>query len=133
VGEKTVSTEENRKTALKMMAAMEAGGLDESILTDDVSWWVPGRGTVTKAEFQGMASGFSTMLAGPFSLRVHGVTAEGDRVAVEAESHALLANGKTYNNTYHFLFLFRDGKIYQTKEYNDSQHAADIFGAAIGG
>ena len=37
--------------------------------------------------------------------------AEGDRVAVEAESHGELKNGKTYNNTYHFLFVFRDGKI----------------------
>jgi len=128
-----MSTEENRKTALKMMAAMEAGGLDESILTDDVSWWVPGRGAVTKAEFQGMASWFKSQLAGPFSLKVHGVTAEGDRVAVEAESLGKMVNGKTYNNTYHFLFLFRDGKIYQAKEYNDSQHAAEIFGAAIGG
>ena len=125
-----MSTEENRKTALKMMAAMEAGGLDESLLTDDVSWWVPGRGTVTKAEFKGMASGFKAMLAGPFSLKVHGVTAEGDRVAVEAESHGLLTNGKTYNNTYHFLFLFRDGKICKVKEYNDSLHAAQIFGPA---
>jgi len=118
-----MSTEENRKTALKMMAAMEAGGLDESILTDDVSWWVPGRGTVTKAEFKGMAAGFRTMLAGPFSLKVLGVTAEGDRVAVEAESLGKLTNGKTYNNSYHFLFLFRAGKIYQAKEYNDSAHA----------
>jgi hypothetical protein len=126
-----MSTEENRKTALKMMAAMEAGGLDESLLTDDVSWWVPGRGAVTKAEFKGMASGFRTMLAGPFSLKVHGVTAEGDRVAVEAESYGLLTNGKTYNNTYHFLFLFRDGKIYQAKEYNDSAHTAEIFGADL--
>ena len=126
-----MSTEENRTTALRMMAAMEAGELDETLLTDDVSWWVPGRGIVPTAEFQGMASGFRTMLAGPFSLTVHGVTAEGDRVAVEAESHGLLTNGKTYNNTYHFLFLFRDGKIYQAREYNDSAHAAEIFGADL--
>ena len=126
-----MSTEENRKTALMMVTAMEAGGLDESILTDDVSWWVPGRGAVTKGEFKGMASGFKTMLAGPFTLKVHGVTADGDRVAVEAESHGLLANSKIYNNTYHFLFLFRDGKIYQAKEYNDSAHAAEIFGADL--
>ncbi len=128
-----MSTEENRKTALRMMAAMQAGGLDETILTDDVSWWVPGRGTVTKSEFKVMADGFRAMLDGPFSLTVKGVTAEGDRVAVEAESLGLLKNGKTYNNTYHFLFLFRDGKIYQAKEYNDSQHAAEIFGADLPG
>ena len=48
----------------------------------------------------------------------------GDRVAVEAESHGDLKNGKTYNNTYHFLFVFRDGKICLTKEYNDTAYAA---------
>jgi ketosteroid isomerase-like protein len=128
---KVMSTEENRKTALKMMASMSAGGLDESILTEDVSWWVPGRGTVTKAEFKGMSDGFRSMLDGPFSLTVKGVTAEGDRVAVEAESYGKLKNGKIYNNTYHFLFLFRDGTIYQAKEYNDSQHAAETFGADL--
>jgi ketosteroid isomerase-like protein len=126
-----MSTEENRQTALKMMAAMQAGGLDESILTDDVSWWVPGRGAVTKAEFKGMAEGFRKLLDGPFALTVKGVTAEGDRVAVEAESLGKLVNGKTYNNTYHFLFLFRDGKICQAKEYNDSQHAAEVFGSLL--
>jgi ketosteroid isomerase-like protein len=126
-----VSTEVNRETALRMMASMQAGGLDESLLTDDVSWWVPGRGTVTKAEFKDMAAGFRAMLAGPFALNVLGITADGDRVAVEAESLGKLTNGKTYNNTYHFLFLFRDGKIYQAKEYNDSAHAAAVFGAAV--
>ena len=37
-------------------------------------------------------------------------------------------NGKTYNNTYHFLFVFRDGKICLSKEYNDSAHAAWALG-----
>jgi ketosteroid isomerase-like protein len=126
-----MSSEENRKTALKMMADMEAFRLDDAILTDDVSWWVPGRGAISKRMFQEMAAGFQPMLAGKFTLTVHGVTADGDRVAIEAESLAPLANGKTYNNTYHFLFLFRDGKICQVKEYNDSLHAAQIFGPAI--
>jgi hypothetical protein len=126
-----MSSEENRKTALKMMADLEAFCLDDAILTEDVSWWVPGRGAISRTMFEEMATGFQPMLAGKFTLTVHGVTADGDRVAIEAESLAPLANGKTYNNTYHFLFLFRDGKICQVKEYNDSLHAAQIFGSAI--
>jgi ketosteroid isomerase-like protein len=126
-----MSTEANRATALRMVETMGAGGLDESLLTEDITWWVPGRGTVTKAEFMGMAAAFAEMLDGPFSLTVKGVTAEGDRVAVEAESLGKLKNGRTYNNTYHFLFLFRDGKIYQAREYNDSAHAAEVFGADL--
>jgi ketosteroid isomerase-like protein len=125
-----MSTESNRQTALKMMAAMAAGKFDETLLTDDITWWVPGYGTLEKSVFLGMAAGFAQQVAGPVKMEVRGVTAEGDRVAVEAESFAQLKNGKTYNNTYHFLFLFRDGKICHSKEYNDSKHAADTLGAA---
>ena len=55
---------------------------------------------------------------------VHDVR-EGDRVAIEAESHFELNDGRVYNNTYHFLFLFRDGRICCAKEYNDSRYAAE--------
>jgi ketosteroid isomerase-like protein len=127
-----MSTEANRETALKFMASMQAGGLDESLLTDDVCWWVPGRGTVSKAEFKAMAEGFRSMLDGPMKLTVHGVTADGDRVAIEAESYGPLKNGKIYNNTYHFLFVFRDGKICLSKEYNNSQHVAEVLGVVPG-
>jgi hypothetical protein len=123
-----MSVEENKKTALKMIAGLEAGRLDETLVTPDVAWWVPGRGTVSKAEFLGLAEAFRGLLKDGCSMKVHGVTAEGDRVAVEAESYGKLANGKIYNNTYHFLFVFRDGKICLSKEYNDSKHAADVLG-----
>ena len=51
-----------------------------------------------------------------------------DRVALEAYSNANLANGNKYNNTYHFLFVVKNGKIKVIKEYMDTQHAAHVFG-----
>jgi hypothetical protein len=45
---------------------------------------------------------------------------------VEAESYGKMKNGKTYQNQYHFLFIVRDGKIQQVKEYLDTMHAADV-------
>jgi ketosteroid isomerase-like protein len=114
----------NKETALRFVESMSAGKMDLSLLTDDVQWWVPGRGTMSRDEFFALADSFQSMLKSGIDLTVCGVTAEGDRVAVEAESHAELTNGKTYNNTYHFLFVFRDGKICLSKEYNDSAHAA---------
>ncbi len=123
-----MSTEENKKTALKFMESMSAGGVDESLLTPDVQWWVPGRGTMSKQDFFALAGDFQGMIKDKITMKVHGVTAEGDRVAVEAESYGELKNGKVYNNTYHFLFVFRDGKICLSKEYNDSAHAASVMG-----
>lgn len=119
----------NKETALKFVESMSAGQMDLSLLTDDIQWWVPGRGLMSKADFFDLAGAFQSLVKDRISLTVHGVTAEGDRVAVEAESYGELNNGKIYNNTYHFLFVFRDGKICLSKEYNDSAHAAWALGA----
>jgi ketosteroid isomerase-like protein len=119
--------EENRATALRMIDGLSKGEIEEAIVTPDVAWWIPGRGTVSKADFGAIAMTVQGFFKNGVLMTVHGTTAEGDRVAVEAEAYGELKNGKIYNNTYHFMFLFRDGKIYLAKEYNDSKHAADIF------
>jgi uncharacterized protein len=48
---------------------------------------------------------------------INTVTAEGDRVAVEFEGNATLANGKSYCNQYCMVFTLRDGKIKHVNEY----------------
>ena len=45
------------------------------------------------------------------------VTAEGNRVAVEFEGHALLANGERYDNQYCMVFTLEDGLIRHVNEY----------------
>jgi ketosteroid isomerase-like protein len=66
---------------------------------------------------------FSRM-AGPPNFSILSVTAEGDRVAVEAESHTHLADGRPYENQYHFLIRFDDdGKVLEFKEYLDTLYA----------
>lgn len=57
---------------------------------------------------------------------IKGMTAEGDRVAVEAESEGRHASGQTYRNEYHFLMLYRDGKLAAFKEYMDTERVTDI-------
>ena len=54
------------------------------------------------------------------------LTAEGDRVAIEAESRGEHVSGKTYANQYHFLMRLRDGKIIEFKEYMDTEMVTDI-------
>jgi uncharacterized protein len=122
-----MGTYTNREAALRMLSVMETGKIDENLVTEDFSWWIAGQGAVSHDAFKKMSEYLGVMLAGQFSIKVHGVTAEGDRVAVEAESLAPLKNGRTYNNFYHYLFLFRSGKIYLIKEYNDTLHTAQTF------
>ena len=55
------------------------------------------------------------------------VTAEDDRVAIQAHSDAIHVSGKPYNNRYHFLLFFEDGKIRESHEYLDSLLLTDVF------
>ena len=48
---------------------------------------------------------------------INTITAEGDRVAVEFEGNATLANGKSYCNQYCMVFTLRDGRIKHVNEY----------------
>ncbi len=121
----------NRATAIRLINRLAEGVIDEAVVTEDATWWVPGRGVFSKAAFAEIAKMFRSLLKDGITMTIHGITAEGDRVAVEAETYGELKNGKIYNNTYHFLFLFRDGKIYHAKEYNDSRHAAEVIGGAL--
>lgn len=57
---------------------------------------------------------------------VHAMTAEGDRVAVEAESLGRHVSGRTYNNHYHFLLEFRGDRLLRLKEYMDTELVTDI-------
>lgn len=57
---------------------------------------------------------------------VTGMTAEADRVAVEATSRGRHVSGNDYRNHYHFLFTWREGKLLELKEYMDTELVTDI-------
>ena len=123
-----MSTDANRKTAIAMIEKMSQGVIGETLLAPDVSWWVPGRGAVSKQDFISLAGAFHSICKTPVTMTITGITAENDRVAVEANAQATLINNKHYRNTYHFLFQFEKGKIKLAKEYNDTQHVTDTIG-----
>jgi ketosteroid isomerase-like protein len=60
-------------------------------------------------------------------LKVLALTAEGDRVAMEAESRVVRPDkDRIYNNFYHYLFKIRDGRLTLFKEYQDTLHLFDF-------
>jgi ketosteroid isomerase-like protein len=126
---------EHKRLALEFIRASgahDAATLAE-LMADDVMYWVQGKphlfpfaGTKTKAE---MCAYFATpsIFKDGLEQRIGAVTAEDDRVAVEVEVEGVAPNGKLYNNTFHYLFHFRDGKVCKVKEYVDTYHAAEVF------
>ena len=109
---------------------MGAGAMDESDLAPDFVWQVMGRGAHTLAEFKEAFQRMAHLQVGPGRLEITGVTAEGERVALEARSHIPLRNDQHYSNTYHYLVRFDGDRICEVKEYYDSAYTREVFAAA---
>lgn len=62
-------------------------------------------------------------------MRIGDVTAEGERVWIEAESEAPLASGGTYTNTYVIALKVSNGKITEMKEFSDTLHVFEAIDA----
>lgn len=129
-----MSLDENKQTALEMLAAV--GAVDVAamgrLMTDNATWWVVGREPREKATPRGpfleaLPATMAKLFVTPVRFTVQGLTAEANRVAIEADSEARLANGKAYANRYHFLFVFEGGRISAVREYNDTAYMAASF------
>lgn len=83
-------------------------------------------GKFTKAQISAAAGAIFETFPQGILFRISAMTAEGERVAVEAESDGMHVSGKRYQNLYHFLFQFRDGKLVTLKEYMDTERVTDI-------
>jgi len=123
-----MNLEEKKALAIAVVEGVALAKLDRTAFTEDAIWWMLGRGELPIDAFAEMQRNLTRqLLAGDGEMVVHGVTAEGDRVAVEAECSVPLKGGRTYHTDYHFLFRFRDGRICQVKEYYDTAAAQQAF------
>jgi hypothetical protein len=130
-----MSTEENKRVALSFFENLSNGDLDGALdlIDEDVTWWLAGKpdlfeiaGTKNKAEFAEMLRTIETGMPNGVRLTITGVTAEGDRVAVEMDANGVSATGLQYQNQYHDLLEIRGGKIVVGREYLDTAHAAEV-------
>jgi hypothetical protein len=101
----------NCAVAEAYLAAVTAGDLPDSLLTDDMTAWLTTQGPVSKAAYQGAIRLFARMAQSPIRFTVDALTAQDDRVVIEAHSQATLINGEEYGNTYVFSIRVRDGRI----------------------
>jgi uncharacterized protein len=130
-----MSAEANKNVVLDFFKNFSAGKVEAALalMADSATWWVAGKpdkfvlaGTKTKTQFVELLKGLGAAMPKGLRLTPKGLTAEGDRVAVEAESYGETASGMIYNNLYHFLFEVRDGKIQAVREYLDTLHAKEV-------
>lgn len=126
---------ENKALVTRFWEAFSAGRYDDAVamLSDDATWWVAGNtdlsGTYSKSEFAALLGQVTSLAPNGITVTPKLLTAEDDRVSVEAESHGAISNGKTYRNIYHFMMVVRDGRICAVREYLDTEHVTEVFGS----
>lgn len=120
--------EANKAVVRRYMQAVIDGDDEaiESLQHPDAKWWILGYGDMSRADFiASVRSGLLT--AKERHVEIITLTAEGDRVAVEAVSEMTFPD-RTYRNEYHNLLVIRDGQIVEGREYMDTRLAAAAFG-----
>ena len=127
-----MTPDENKAIVARFIAMMSSGdtaGLIDAY-TDDGRVTTMGStlisGTFDKGQIAAAAGGIFEAFPSGITFTIQAMTAEDDRVAVEAESFGRHISGADYNNHYHFLFRLRDGKVVELKEYCDTEHITDI-------
>ncbi len=127
-----MSIEQNKQLVRDFFAAMNSGDMDAMVnsYADDGDVRTMGNtlisNTYKKAEIADYAGQVYEAFPAGISFTIHAMTAEGDRVAVEATSRGDHASGQVYSNDYHFLFELRDGKILHLREYLDTERVTEV-------
>jgi ketosteroid isomerase-like protein len=124
--------ESNKKLATELVDAMNRADTQWFLdnYANDVLVWTMGNtlisGKYNKDQVAGFADSIFDVFPNGIKFTIHGMVAEGDTVAMETESLGEHVSGKRYNNFYHMLVKFRNGKITLPKEYLDTELVTDV-------
>ena len=131
-----MNSSDNKQVVVNAYAAMAAGNpapyLD--LLSDDISINMFGDHRFGRT-FKGrtdindnLFGPIREVLDGSIRMNVTNVAAENDIVVAEAQGEARTKDGRSYKNTYCFVFKFAGGKIVESREYMDTQLVKATFG-----
>jgi ketosteroid isomerase-like protein len=125
-----MSAEANKRTALEFLEALARGELEraKAMMTEDATWQSPP--SLAGGPFRGRDAIFGTYIAiddelfetgtRSYDFEILNAIAEGDSVAIEMRHVDKAMDGSGYDSQYHMLYRFRDGLIFEVKEYFDS-------------
>jgi ketosteroid isomerase-like protein len=129
-----MSIAENKRVVLEWLRAGSSGDVDAvaSVTADELVYTVKGTALISgerdKAGLLEVVAMIAQFVNGRLVLENMLLTAEEDRVSVEATGRSELVDGRPYNNIYHMLFFVRDGKVRELHEYIDTKYADETLG-----
>jgi ketosteroid isomerase-like protein len=105
----------------------------ETMVSSDFEYRVMGSAKgfghpIRKEGMRGFAGQLKQALPKGLNFRFGPVISEGSHVSLQAESDTEAANGKKYQNRYHFYIRFDGDKIAEVREYCDTDHVREVFG-----
>ena len=115
-----MSAEDNKKVVMSFFENFTAGKAEAALgqMADTATWTVMGRpenfalaGTKTKAQFTELLKGIGAAMPKGLRLTPKALTAEGDRVAVEAESMANMRTVKSITTSITSLSNYRTARF----------------------
>ena len=124
----------NVQLLMEYLGALQAsdGETMASMLAPDLKYWIsPGSafsGTHDKASILALLPTIFDAQAGPSKLIYREITAQENRVSIVADGKMPLKSGDNYEQTYHWLFKFRNDKIVEILEYIDILAVWKAFG-----
>lgn len=108
------------------------GGVDRRFYADDLTAWSPLMGTITLDEYLPKLEIVSKVWSRPLQVTIDTITAQENRVVIQARSSGQLFNGREYANTYLFLVEFdADSRIRHVREYFDPDPVRTILQPAV--
>jgi len=124
--------ETNKAIVRRFLGAVAGGDINtiEQLQAPDCTWWVIGRGKVSRKSYTDDVRGM-LLVAKPRKVEIIGMIAEGDTVAAEIRSEFHFGD-RVYANEYHDLFVLRAGLIVHGREYFDTGKVAAFFGPMEG-
>ncbi len=130
IAAEAMSIEDNKAAARAFMQATVRGEVRGEMLSDDFVFWNAITGELPRETILSMPKALKAGIKGELKITETGITAEGNKVAIEAVSDAELVSGERYGNVYHFLFEFApDGRIRRMAEHLDSSRVMPLLKA----
>lgn len=108
------------------------GGIEPRFYAEGLTAWSPLMGTISLEEYLPKLRAVSEVWERPLEVTIDTVTAQGDRVVLQARSNGKLYDGREYANTYLFLMEFdEEDRIRHVREYFDPDPVRDILRPAV--
>lgn len=131
-----MGVDERKQMVLNVFSSIAEGNADPllDMIDDDVVWTIIGD-TLFSGTYKGKQDVLDRLLGrlgervdGHLHISVDNMIGEGDFLAVQGRGESKTVDGGTYNNTYCWVYKFKDDKVVELTEYLDTEVLTASFG-----